>query len=47
MKTLSKEKQRILTRYMRDLSANIVANNYEACKRIIDRIKELKEGEEE
>jgi hypothetical protein len=37
-----KEKQRILKRYIKDLLYNINFNNFNACKRIIDNIKELK-----
>ena len=36
-----KEKTRILKRHIKDLLSNLEAGNYEACKRIIDSIKEL------
>jgi hypothetical protein len=43
---MNKEKERILKRYIKDLLHNINFNNYNACKRIIDNIKKLKESDE-
>ena len=41
---MTKEQERILKRYIKDLLHNINFNNYNACKRIIDNIEELKKG---